>query len=64
MSQDNTSDSQSKSSDHVASDRSQIKKFISSVSNKNYADAHKYLGNAVEDKMLTRINSATDKPLF
>ena len=41
-----------------------ISKFISSVSDKNYANAHKYLRDAVEDKVLTRINKATDKPLF
>jgi len=41
-----------------------ISKFISAVSDKNYADAHKYLQGAVEDKVLTRINKATDKPLF
>lgn len=41
-----------------------ISKFISAVSDKNYADAHKYLQGVVEDKVLTRITKATDKPLF
>ena len=41
-----------------------ISKFISAVSDKKYADAHKYLQGAVEDKVLTRINKAADKPLF
>lgn len=46
------------------STRGKISKFISSISNKNYADAHKYLQDAVEDKILSRVNSATEKPLF
>jgi len=44
--------------------KGKINKFISSVSNKNYAEANKYLQSVVEDKVLVRINSATDKPLF
>ena len=44
--------------------KQQISQFISSVSDKNYADAHKYLQGVVEDKIITRINKATDKPLF
>jgi hypothetical protein len=41
-----------------------INKFISTVSDKNYAAAHKYLQGAVEDKVLDRIDKATEKPLF
>ena len=41
-----------------------INKFISSVSDKNYATAHKYLQDVVEDKVLKRIDRATEKPLF
>ena len=44
--------------------KQQINKFISSVSDKKYADAHKYLQAAIEDKVLTRIDKATNKPLF
>jgi hypothetical protein len=44
--------------------KQQINKFISSVSDKNYASAHKYLQSVIEDKVLTRINKATEKPLF
>ena len=44
--------------------KQQISKFISSVSDKKYADAHKYLQAAIEDKVLTRIDKATNKPLF
>ena len=41
-----------------------ISKFISAISDKNYADAHKYLNSAAEDKVINRIDKATDKPLF
>ena len=44
--------------------KNKISKFISAVSNKNYAAANKYLQDAVEDKLLTRIDNATEKPLF
>lgn len=46
------------------STKDKISKFISHVSDKNYAEAHKYLSSAVEDKLLKRIDNATDKPLF
>jgi hypothetical protein len=45
-------------------EKSKIKKFIEHLSVKNYAVAHKYLKHVVEDKLLKRINKATDKPLF
>ena len=41
-----------------------ITQFISAISDKKYADAHKYLKGAVEDKLLNKIDTATDKPLF
>tara|TARA_R110002020_G_C16111527_1_gene759569 strand:- start:12 stop:158 length:147 start_codon:yes stop_codon:yes gene_type:complete len=41
-----------------------ISKFIEEVSNKNYAQAHKYLKSLIEDKITKRIDKATDKPLF
>lgn len=44
--------------------KQQISKFISSVSDKNYAEANKYLQGVVEDKIQNRINNATEKPLF
>lgn len=44
--------------------KNKISKFISAVSDKNYAEANKYLQSAVEDKLMTRIDNATDKPLF
>ena len=45
-------------------EKSKIKKFIEHLSVKNYAAAHKYLKRVVEHKILKRINTATDKPLF
>ena len=44
--------------------KGKISKFISAISDKNYAEANKYLQSAVEDKLLKRIDNATDKPLF
>jgi hypothetical protein len=41
-----------------------IGKFISAVSDKKYAEANKYLQSAVEDKLIKRVNTATNKPLF
>jgi|TARA_R100001163_G_C5008032_1_gene154885 hypothetical protein len=46
------------------SDKTNIAKFIERLSSKNYAAAHKYLKQVVEDKILKRINKATEKPLF
>jgi len=48
----------------VKTTKSKIANFISAISDKNYASAHKYLQGAVEDKIETRINNATEKPLF
>lgn len=41
-----------------------ITQFISAISDKNYADAHKYLKGAIEDKIINKIDTATEKPLF
>jgi len=41
-----------------------IAKFISAVSSKNYADANKYLRDAIELKLQTRIAQAVNQPLF
>jgi len=48
----------------MAKQRTKISKFIEEVSNKNYAQAHKYLKSLVEDKITKKIDKATDKPLF
>jgi len=41
-----------------------ISRFIAAISSKNYAEANKYLKGAVEDKITSRINNATEQPLF
>ena len=41
-----------------------IKNFISSISSKNYALAHKYLQQVVNNKLKARITTSLDKPLF
>ena len=48
----------------MARQKTKISKFIEEVSNKNYARAHKYLKSLIEDKITTKIDKATDKPLF
>lgn len=50
--------------DEEASVNSKLTRFISAISDKNYAAAHKYLQSAVETKLISRVNSATEKPLF
>jgi len=46
------------------SERSGISKFITSISTKNYAQAHKYLHGVIEKKIQTRIANSLNKPLF
>ena len=41
-----------------------IKHFITSISTKKYALAHKYLKQVIEDKIKARISSSLNKPLF
>jgi hypothetical protein len=41
-----------------------IKNFITSISTKKYALAHKYLKQVVEDKIKARISSSLNEPLF
>jgi|TARA_R100001015_G_C4613902_1_gene169650 hypothetical protein len=48
----------------MSEEKKNITKFIERLSSKNYAKAHKYLKQVVEDKILKRINKATEKPLF
>jgi|TARA_R110001592_G_scaffold244456_1_gene505883 hypothetical protein len=45
-------------------EKNKISKFIEELSNKNYAQANKYLKSVIEDKIKTRIDTATEKPLF
>jgi len=44
--------------------KTKISKFIKELSDKNYAQAYKYLRVVIEDKIKTRINTASEKPLF
>jgi|TARA_R100000664_G_scaffold16516_1_gene25288 Zn-dependent oligopeptidase len=48
----------------MAKEKNKIIKFIEEVSNKNYAQANKYLKSLIEDKITKKIDKATDKPLF
>jgi hypothetical protein len=41
-----------------------IAAFITAVSSKKYALAHKYLTSVVSEKLKARINKAASKPLF
>lgn len=41
-----------------------IAAFISAISAKNYAIAHKYLTGVVNEKIKNRINKAASNPLF
>ena len=48
----------------MANKKKKIVKFIEHISNKNYAQAHKYLKSIIDDKLTTRISKAAQKPLF
>jgi|TARA_R110000824_G_scaffold98759_1_gene235450 ribosomal protein L22 len=48
----------------MANKKKKIVKFIEHISNKNYAEAHKYLKSIIDDKITTRISKAAEKPLF
>ena len=48
----------------MAKEKNKIIRFIQELSSKNYAEAHKYLKGAIEDKIAKKIDNATDKPLF
>jgi hypothetical protein len=43
---------------------SKITALINAISVKNYAEANKYLKSVIEDKIKSRINTSTNKPLF
>lgn len=45
-------------------ERNGIAAFISAISAKKYASAHKYLTSIVNEKIKKRINNAASKPLF
>jgi hypothetical protein len=48
----------------VVKESKDIKNFITSISTKKYALAHKYLKQVIEDKIKSRISSSLNEPLF
>lgn len=48
----------------VDQDNTNILNFLRSLSEKNYAEANKYLQASIEDKMKSRIEDATQKTEF
>lgn len=48
----------------IVKESSDIKHFITSISTKKYALAHKYLKQVIEDKIKARISSSLNEPLF
>jgi hypothetical protein len=48
----------------IVKESTDIKNFITSISTKKYALAHKYLKQVIEDKIKSRISSSLNKPLF
>ena len=47
-----------------SSEKQVISQFITAISDKKYAQAHKYLKQVIEDKIKTRIASSLNQPLF
>jgi hypothetical protein len=45
-------------------EKKQLTRFVESLINKNYKQAHKYLMSTVEYRLKTRIGAQLDKPLF
>lgn len=48
----------------VVKESGDITNFITSISTKKYALAHKYLKQVIEDKIKARITSSLNEPLF
>jgi hypothetical protein len=48
----------------IVKESTDIKNFITSISTKKYALAHKYLKQVIEDKIKARISSSLNEPLF
>lgn len=53
-----------KKSKKIVKEAADIMNFITSISSKKYALAHKYLKQVVEDKIKDRISSSLNEPLF
>lgn len=60
----NTEEHSSKKKRKKMEESTDIASFIESILNKNYAEANKYLNNAVELKIQKRIEQELAKPLF
>ncbi len=54
----------SKKGKKVVKESGDITNFITSISTKKYALAHKYLKQVIEDKIKARITSSLNEPLF
>jgi hypothetical protein len=54
----------SKKTKKIVKESTDIKNFITSISTKKYALAHKYLKQVIEDKVKARISSSLNEPLF
>jgi hypothetical protein len=57
-------DNKSVESKTILKESTDIKNFITSISTKKYALAHKYLKQVIEDKIKARISSSLNEPLF
>ena len=53
-----------KKTKNVVKESTGITNFITSISTKKYALAHKYLKQVIEDKIKARITSSLNEPLF
>lgn len=51
-------------SSNTIEESADIRNFITSISTKKYALAHKYLKQVIEDKLKARISSSLNEPLF
>ena len=49
---------------NTASEKENILNFIKNISQKNYAEANKYLQEVIDSKLKAKIQSASEKNLF
>jgi hypothetical protein len=59
-----TGNKKRKSKKRVVKEAADISSFITAISTKKYALAHKYLKQVIEDKIAKRISSSLNEPLF
>ena len=53
-----------KSNKQKLNEHQEIVKFLSSISQKNYSEANKYLQNVIDSKLKAKINEALKEKLF